>query len=197
MWLTSVFEGARPPKCDPLLHNCIKPTAGQIALLLAAFGLMSIGAGGVRPCSIAFGADQFEDPKNPKNERIVQSFFSWYYASLGISLILAVTVIVYIQTEHGWIIGFGVPVCLMILSATMFFLGSRFYVKVKSNQSLLTGLFQVLVASWRNRNIAMVPGEIQYLHDKESKYIAPTENLRYAPPFQSIKISNLCTNSTT
>ncbi|KAI3443756.1 hypothetical protein Pfo_000421 [Paulownia fortunei] len=118
---------------------------------------MSIGAGGIRPCSMAFGADQFDNPENPNNQRILQSFFNWYYASVGVSLMIALTIIVYIQNEFGWVVGFGVPVGLMLLSTVMFFLGSKLYIKVKPNKSLLTGLVQVLVASRKNRHLEFPP----------------------------------------
>lgn len=41
---------------------CVGPTAGQMTFLLGGFGLLVIGASGIRPCNLAFGADQF-DPK--------------------------------------------------------------------------------------------------------------------------------------
>ncbi|KAK4481226.1 hypothetical protein RD792_012109 [Penstemon davidsonii] len=179
LWLTSIIQESRSPSCARHSSNCVDPKPSQIALLFTAFALMSIGTGGIRPCSIAFGADQFDNPTNPKNQRILQSFFNWYYASLGISLIIAVTVVVYIQTEYGWIIGFGVPVGLMFVSAIMFFLGTKLYVKVKPNKSLLTGMVQVLVASWKNRHIGLEPDRQRFHYEKGSKLVAPTDELRF------------------
>ncbi|KAL0339040.1 UNVERIFIED_CONTAM: protein NRT1/ PTR FAMILY 1.2 [Sesamum angustifolium] len=183
MWLTAIIQKARPPPCDPRLGSCIKPKPGQYAFSFTAFALISIGTGGVRPCSIAFGADQFNDPENPNNQRVLQSFFNWYYASVGVSLMVALTIIVYIQNTFGWVIGFGVPVGLMLFSAVMFFLGSGLYVKVKPNNSLLTGLTQVLVASWRNRHLQFPPEESDgphYYHStKGSKLLVPTHKLRF------------------
>lgn len=182
MWLTAIIQKARPPPCDPRLGNCVKPNPGQIAFLLTAFALMSIGAGGIRPCSMAFGADQFDNPKNPNNQRIIQSFFNWYYASVGVSLMIALTVVVYIQNEFGWVVGFGVPVGLMLFSTVMFFLGSKLYIKLKPNKSLLTGLAQVLVASWKKRHLQL-PSENSdgcqyYYHTKDSKLVLPSQKLR-------------------
>ncbi|KAK1313226.1 putative peptide transporter [Acorus calamus] len=97
---------------------------------------MSIGAGGIRPCSLAFGVDQLyhdatdEKTDDPKRERLLQSFFNWYYASVGLSIMVAVTVVVYIQDSLGWKVGFGVPTLLMLVSAVLFLLGSSLYVKV-------------------------------------------------------------------
>ncbi|XP_073278697.1 protein NRT1/ PTR FAMILY 1.2-like [Primulina huaijiensis] len=178
LWFTAIFQDLRPPPCDPLTGNCIKRKPGQLVALFTAFALMSVGAGGVRPCSMAFGADQFDNPENPSNSRVLQSFFNWYYASVGVSLMIAVTVIVYIQNRFGWIVGFGVPVGLMLFSGIVFFLGSRFYVIVKPNKSLLTGLFQVAVASWKNRKLDD-NGGCSYYYAKGSKLVQPTDSLRY------------------
>ncbi|XP_073152389.1 protein NRT1/ PTR FAMILY 1.2-like [Henckelia pumila] len=178
LWSTAIFQDLRPPACDPRAGNCMKRKPGQLAVLFTSFALMSIGAGGVRPCSMAFGADQLNNPENPNNSRVLQSFFNWYYASVGVSLMIAVTVIVYIQNRFGWIVGFGVPVGLMLFSGIVFFLGSRFYVMVKPNKSLLTGLFQVGVASWKNRKLDDIGG-CSYYHAKGSKLVQPTDSSRY------------------
>lgn len=143
---------------------------------------MSVGAGGIRPCSIAFGADQINDPGNPKNGRVLQSYFNWYYASVGVSMLLSVTVIVYAQDSAGWAVGFGIPVGLILLGTILFFLGNPFYVKVKANKSLLSGFARVVVASYRNRQLVLPPrssdGINCYYHRKDSKVILPSESLR-------------------
>ncbi|XP_062149038.1 protein NRT1/ PTR FAMILY 1.2-like isoform X2 [Alnus glutinosa] len=79
LWLTAIIPQARPPHCNnPNVEKCKPPTSAQLALLLSSFALMSIGAGGIRPCSLAFGADQFNEADNLKKEKILQSFFNWY-----------------------------------------------------------------------------------------------------------------------
>ncbi|XVF29800.1 hypothetical protein REPUB_Repub16aG0002400 [Reevesia pubescens] len=183
LWLTAALPQARPPECkDQTLESCASPKAGQLALLFLSFALMSIGAGGIRPCSLAFGADQFYNPSNPKNERVLQSFFNWYYASVGISIMISITVIVYIQDKAGWVVGFGIPAALMFLSTVMFLLGSPLYIKVKPNKSLFTSFAQVMAAAWKNRHLALPPmdsdGVICYYH-KGSKLIEPTQKLRF------------------
>lgn len=150
-------------------------------LLYTSFTIMSIGAGGIRPCSIAFGADQFNHPENPNNKRNLQSFFNFYYATIGVSLMIAVTIIVYIQDSYGWIIGFGVPLALMLLSAVLFLVGSPYYVMMKANKSLFTGLVQVGVASFANRKMELPPKNSvgnYYYYREGSTLIAPTEKLR-------------------
>ncbi|KAH9618545.1 hypothetical protein KSS87_006545 [Heliosperma pusillum] len=117
LWMTTLIPQAKPPPCDSLANTCQSPTAGQYTLLIVAFTIMSFGAGGVRPCSQAFGADQVDQRDSPKNQRVLETFFSFYYACGCFSVVIAMTVIVYIQDHFGWKIGFGIPVILMLLSA--------------------------------------------------------------------------------
>ncbi|XP_031272263.1 protein NRT1/ PTR FAMILY 1.1-like [Pistacia vera] len=181
LWITAIVPQATPPSCNPTVEACISAKPAQLALLYSSFALMAIGAGGIRPCSLAFGADQLQNPNNPNNERLLQSFFNWYYASVGISIMISVTVIVYIQDKAGWIVGFGVPVGLMFLSAVLFLMGSSLYVKMKANKSLFTGFAQVISAAWKNRNLALPPRDSDgwYHYQKGSKFTVPTEKLRF------------------
>ena len=181
LFLTTVIPQAKPPPCNPLAHDCQSPTATQYTLLVCAFLLMSIGAGGVRPCSQAFGADQIDQRDNPDNRKVLERFFSWYYACGCLAVVLALTVIVYIQVHYGWRIGFGIPVILMFLSALSFFLASPFYVKNEVRRSLLTSLAQVAVAAFRNRKLQL-PSRVsdgQYHHKKDSDATIPSNKLRY------------------
>uniref|UniRef100_A0A2N9H1V2 Uncharacterized protein n=1 Tax=Fagus sylvatica TaxID=28930 RepID=A0A2N9H1V2_FAGSY len=141
---------------------------------------MSIGAGGIRPCSLAFGADQFNEADTLKKEKILETFFNWYYVSVGVAVMLAVTVMVYIQNKAGWAVGFGVPVVLMLVSTITFLSGSPLYIKAKAKSSLLTGFAQVIVAAWKNKHLAMPPQKSDdWYYHKGSELIAPTDKLRF------------------
>ncbi|MCD7467168.1 hypothetical protein HAX54_004444 [Datura stramonium] len=182
LWLTATLKEARPQHpCNLELGNCLKPNVAQYAFLFSSFALMSIGAGGIRPCSLAFGADQFDNPKNPNNGRILQSFFNWYYAAVGISVLISVTVIVYIQTQFGWVVGFGVPAGLMFLATIFFILGSALFIRIKANKSLFTNFAQVVAVAWKNKHLALPPLDSNgwYHHEKGSRSSFPTKKLRF------------------
>lgn len=53
--------------------RCPGPTPLQMAFLLSGLGLLVVRAGRIRPCNLAFGADQF----NPE-KRGITSVFNWY-----------------------------------------------------------------------------------------------------------------------
>lgn len=179
LWLTATIPQARPPTCSPPLP-CKSATPAQLFLLIASFGLMSIGAGGIRSSSMAFGADQLDKRDNANNKRALESFFSLYYAFTTLAVLVALTGIVYIQDHMGWKIGFGVPVILMFLSALFFFLASPIYIKKPTTTSLFTGFARAIVAAYRNRKLALPPLESGYYHhEKGSSYTVPSEKLRF------------------
>ena len=176
LWLTAMIPQLQPPPCDRFTDTCSSATAGQLAILFFSFGLISIGAGCIRPCSIAFGEDQ-DNEENPNNESVLQSFFNWYYAATGLSTIIAFTVIVYIQDNLGWKVGFAVPAILMFFSALMFLVGSSQYIIGKASSSLFTGFVQVVVAAFRNRKLNLSHSSIeQYYHSDDSEFRVPTDN---------------------
>ncbi|KAK4358213.1 hypothetical protein RND71_023823 [Anisodus tanguticus] len=181
LWLTAMVLQLTSSPCSQLQHVCNGPTAVQLAVLFSSFGFMSLGAVFVRPCSIIFGADQLEEKEKPENQRLIDSYFNWYYASIGISTIFAVTIIIYIQDNYGWQVGFGIPVILMFLSVSMFLIGSPFYIKVKAEESLFIGLVQAVVAAFRKRfaNIPLIDFDDCYHQPHESEILAPSNDFRF------------------
>ena len=180
LWFTALIPQARP-SCDQLSRICKNPAASQLLLLYSSYGLMAIGAGGIRSCSVAFGADQLDNRKDKKkNAGILESYFSWYIVLVNVSVLVALTCVVYVQEHFGWMVGFGVPSILMLLSAISFLLASPLYAKLKPNNSVLTGLAQVVVASYKNKDILLSSSDAnhEYYYIKGSMP-KPTEKLRY------------------
>lgn len=97
-------------------------------------------------------------------------------------MLISVTIIVYIQTQFGWVVGFGVPAGLMFLATIFFLLGSTIFIKLKANKSLFTNFVKVIVVSWKNKHLALPPMSSNewYHHDeKGSRTIFPSNKLRY------------------
>ncbi|CAE5967469.1 unnamed protein product [Arabidopsis arenosa] len=183
LWLTAMLPQVKPSPCVATAGNsCSSATSSQLALLYTAFALISIGSGGIRPCSLAFGADQLDNKENPKNERVLESFFGWYYASSSVAVLIAFTVIVYIQDHLGWKIGFGIPAILMLFAGILFVLASPLYVKRNVSKSLFTGLAQVVAAAYVNRNLTLPDhhdSRDRYYRLKDSELKAPSDKLRF------------------
>ncbi|KAJ6295573.1 hypothetical protein OIU78_023573 [Salix suchowensis] len=176
-----MIPGARPPPCVQFHDSCESASTSQLLLLYSSLGLMAIGAGGIRSSSLAFGADQLGKRDKLQRAGILESFFSWYYATVSVAVFLAITCILYIQDNMGWKVGFGIPVVLMILSTLSFFLASPIFVKSKAKAGWLDGFARVLAASFRKRSIKLssqVTDDV-YHHRKGSKLVVPTEKLRF------------------
>ncbi|KAL8204997.1 hypothetical protein R6Q57_010620 [Mikania cordata] len=129
----------------------------------------------MRPCAIAFGVDQFQ---HHNNQRLIYSFFNWYYATASISTLVGSTVLVYIQDQFGWQVGFVVPAMFMFCSALMFMLGSSLYVKVEVDESPYSGFIQVLILAFKNRKIRLLPDD-RYNHSNQGDRVELTDNLRF------------------
>ncbi|KAB1217421.1 Protein NRT1/ PTR FAMILY 2.11 [Morella rubra] len=151
--LTAAIKKLHPPYCGSGSYDvCKGPTAGQMAFLLTGFGLLIVGAAGVRPCNLAFGADQF-NPETESGKRGINSFFNWYFFTFTFAQLVSLTLIVYVQSNVSWAIGLGIPAILMLISCALFFLGSKMYVKVKATGSPLTSLAQVIVVAIKKRRL--------------------------------------------
>ncbi|XP_073285761.1 protein NRT1/ PTR FAMILY 2.11-like [Primulina huaijiensis] len=153
--LTAALTNLHPPECSTQPNlKCIGASPWQIAFLFTAFLLLVIGASGIRPCNLAFGADQF-NPNTDSGRRGINSFFNWYYFTFTFAMMLSLTVIVYVQSNMSWTIGLGIPAFMMFLSCFFFFVATRIYVKVLPEGSPFTSLVQTLVVAYKKRKLEL------------------------------------------
>ncbi|CAA7031880.1 unnamed protein product [Microthlaspi erraticum] len=159
---TSLIPNLRPPPCtaDQITGNCIRYNDLQLYVLLSGLFLLSVGTGGIRSCSVPFGLDQFDDSTEEGREGS-RTFFSWYYTTHTIVQLIAMTLMLYVQNNISWGLGFAIPTFLNLFALVMLFVGTRFYVFVKPEGSVIAGIFKVLVASFKKRNVPS-PLEVGY-----------------------------------
>ncbi|XP_076943827.1 protein NRT1/ PTR FAMILY 3.1-like [Bidens hawaiensis] len=151
--ISAILPNLRPPPCQDG-QVCQEANSGQLAILYISLLLTAIGSGGIRPCVVAFGADQF-DETDEKQKASTWKFFNWYYFCMGTSNLVAVTVIVYIQDYVGWGWGLGVPSIAMAISIVAFVLGYRLYRNMDPSGSPFTRLVQVCVAAYKKRKVVL------------------------------------------
>lgn len=152
--LSAVLPQLRPPPCKGD-QVCREADAGQEAILYISLLLGALGSGGIRPCVVAFGADQF-DETDPKQNTKTWTFFNWYYFVMGASILVAVTVLVYIQDNVGWGWGLGIPTIAMLISVITFIIGYPLYRNLDPVGSPFTRLVQVIVAAYKKRKLPSV-----------------------------------------
>ncbi|KAJ1258867.1 hypothetical protein BS78_10G108400 [Paspalum vaginatum] len=143
----------RPPPCKPGgAAACQEAAPWQLGVLYASLLLNALGAGGYRPCIVAFGADQFDESRAAERARS-WGFFNWYYFCNGASMLLAVTAVVYVQDNVGWGWGLGVPAACMGLSVGAFVAGYPMYRRLEPAGSPFTRLAQVVFAAAKKRRL--------------------------------------------
>ncbi|KAL0929026.1 hypothetical protein M5K25_000965 [Dendrobium thyrsiflorum] len=166
--ISAILPVFRPPQCPLRSPSCHQASAWQQAFFYFSLLLTAIGSGGLRPCVVAFGAEQFElDRPQPNGPKTGSSFFNLFFFSMGLSVLLALTVVVYIQDNVGWGLGFGIPTMAMFISVIVFVVGYPLYIRRKPGGSPMARLAQVVVAAVRKRKLAM-PADAELLYqDKE------------------------------
>ncbi|KAJ6922415.1 hypothetical protein NC652_016157 [Populus alba x Populus x berolinensis] len=134
----------------PGVSNCQKPQEWQLGVLYSGLGLLAVGAGGVRPCNIAFGADQF-DTRTEKGRAQLESFFNWWYFSFTVALVIALTAVVYVQTNVSWVIGYAIPAACLLSSI--------------SQGTVFVDIAKVIVAACKKRAVSLESSSGHPLYD--------------------------------
>ncbi|KAJ4780888.1 Protein NRT1/ PTR FAMILY 8.5 [Rhynchospora pubera] len=147
--------------------------------------LVALGAGGIKPCVITFGADQFDD-NDPIERSERASFFNWASFMINIGALLSGIILVYIQDNYGWGLGFGIPTLFMGLDIVSFFIGTGIYRFQRPGGSPVIRICQVIVASCRKWTVQLpldasllyeLPGNSSFI--KGSRKLDHTSELRY------------------
>jgi len=148
--LSASVPGLKPAECIGSL--CPPATMVQSTVLFSGLYLIALGTGGIKPCVSSFGADQFD--KTDPSERVRKaSFFNWFYFTINIGAFVSSTVLVWIQENYGWELGFLIPTVFMGLATMSFFFGTPLYRFQKPRGSPITSVCQVLVAAYRKSNL--------------------------------------------
>uniref|UniRef100_A0A0D9WGH0 Major facilitator superfamily (MFS) profile domain-containing protein n=1 Tax=Leersia perrieri TaxID=77586 RepID=A0A0D9WGH0_9ORYZ len=161
--LSAALPSLRPPPCAKHAADCQRASSSQIAVLYVSLLFTSIGAGGTRPCIMAFGADQLE--LDAHGRRPKWSFFNLYFFGVELAKLTAVTAVVYIQENVGWGWGLGVPTIAMFAAVIAFVSGYSMYVRMPPGGSPLVRLAQVAAAAFKKRK-AVMPEPSRLYEDK-------------------------------
>ncbi|RLM65919.1 protein NRT1/ PTR FAMILY 4.6-like isoform X2 [Panicum miliaceum] len=145
-----------PPACniEAEASNCKEVHGWNATLLYAALYISALGDGCMRACMPSLGADQF-DHEDPSESHQQSSFFNWYTFGISFGGFIGLILIVWLQNDKGWDIGFGVCSILILLGLLVFALGLPFYRNQIPEGSPLTRILQVLVVAFRNRSVEL------------------------------------------
>ncbi|KAK6257963.1 hypothetical protein QUC31_001422 [Theobroma cacao] len=130
------------------------PSQLQVTVFFFSLYLIAIGLGGQKPCIEAFGADQF-DGEDPEERNAKSSFFNWWFFGACAGVLVSLLILVYIQDNLSWGLGFGIPCICMILSLLLFLLGIPTYrYKIKRDEkkpfARIGRAFVAAIRNWRS-----------------------------------------------
>nr|KYP61281.1 Peptide transporter PTR2 [Cajanus cajan] len=161
--LAASVPALKPAECSG--SSCPSATPVQYFVLYFGLYVIAFGTGGVKACVPSFGADQFDDTDSKERTKKA-SYFNWYYFSIYLGAIVACSLIVWIQDNAGWGLGF-----FMGLSVISFFIGTPLYRFQKPRGSPFTRMVQVLIASIRKWNLVL-PEDSSLLYETPDRRAA-------------------------
>jgi len=94
--------------------------------LMVGLTLISIGAGGIKPCVSAHVGDQF----GKTNSYLFEKVFSWFYLSINLGAFVSTMLTPILLANYGSQIAFGVPGILMLVATIMFWMGRNVFIHV-------------------------------------------------------------------
>lgn len=119
---------------------------GKMILLCVGLGLIAFGSGGIKPCVSAFMGDQFR----PDQAHMLQKAYGAFYWSINLGSFFSFLVIPFIKNHSGYSLAFAVPGILMGIATFVFWLGTKYYVRVApSRETKSAGFFNVFFEARR------------------------------------------------
>ena len=122
--------------------------------------LISLGAGGIKPCVSAHVGDQF----GKKNAHLLSKVFGWFYFSINLGATASMILTPLLLAKFGPGVAFGIPGLLMALATLFFWMGRYTFVHIppqpkkifsalkdktiKSNLLKLTGMYGFVAFFW-------------------------------------------------
>jgi len=88
--------------------------------------LISLGAGGIKPCVSANVGDQF----GATNQHLLPKIFNWFYFSINLGSAFSTLLIPWLLDKVGPRIAFGVPGIAMLMATVVFWSGRRKFVHI-------------------------------------------------------------------
>lgn len=140
----------------------------QDALISLGLFLTALGLGGIWPCVPTFGADQFDDSDAAEKQQ-KQLYYNWYYFAVNGGFFFASTVLVWVQDNYGWGLGFGIPTVFSAIGVAGFLACMKLYRYQKPGGSALTRMCQVVVAATRKASVDVPTDSSLILYEMPGK----------------------------
>eukprot|EP00903_Cladosiphon_okamuranus_P003830 g3828.t1 len=120
IWLSLVY-------CAGHAALAMMGTVGRAeSWMIAGLVLISLGAGGIKPCVSAHVGDQF----GARNAGLLPRVFNWFYFSINLGAFVSMLLTPWLLRWYGPHWAFGVPGVLMALATLVFWMGRKRFAHV-------------------------------------------------------------------
>ncbi|KAG6593824.1 Protein NRT1/ PTR FAMILY 5.2, partial [Cucurbita argyrosperma subsp. sororia] len=168
----------KPPLCpQPMVGHCDKPSALQLGFYFGALYILAVGTGGTKPNISTIGADQFDD-FHPKEKHQKISFFNWWMFGIFFGGFFANIILVYIQENIGWTLGYALPTAGLAISIAIFIAGTPFYRHKVPAGSPFTRMVKVFIAAIKKRKLPLPKEAKELFLNKASIQTGSTDSWR-------------------
>lgn len=186
------LQSLKPPKCnmtDAQGSHCEEASGYRALIFYVSLCLVALGSGCLKPNIISHGADQFRREDSRQSRRLSTYFNAAYFAFCTGELV-ALTVLVWVQTDSGMDVGFGVSAAAMVVGLVSLISGILFYKNTPPHGSIFTPIAQVFVAAITKRK-QICPSNTDMLHgnkinesNDQIASAAESSNLRHTEKFR-------------
>ncbi|KAH1105648.1 hypothetical protein J1N35_009416 [Gossypium stocksii] len=154
----------RPPHCDMVSNgdHCEEAKGYKAIILFIALYLVALGSGCLKPNIISLGADQFTR-ENTKQSKKLSTYFNIAYFAFCMGELIALTLLVWVQTHSGMDVGFGISAAVMGIGMISLASGTVLYRNKPPRGSIFTPIAQVLVAAITKRK-QICPSNVEMLN---------------------------------
>ncbi|OWM84154.1 hypothetical protein CDL15_Pgr028146 [Punica granatum] len=139
--------------------------------------MAALGSAGTRFTSLTIGANQFDKPEDRSR------FFNWCFVAQYVASVIGATVMVYIQDNVSWGLGFGLCAGANAIGLLIFLLGKRLYRPEDGPRGSPYGdLARVVVAAVKKRNIRLTLNNEDYYyghHGQVTETAGPTSKKKF------------------
>ncbi|CAK9146400.1 unnamed protein product [Ilex paraguariensis] len=159
----------KPPPCNMVTNGdqCLEAKGLKALIFFVALYLVALGSGCVKPNMIAHGADQFNRDDTKQSKRL-STYFNAAYFAFSMGELVALTVLVWVQTHSGMDVGFGVSAAVMAMGLISLVCGIFLYRNKRPQGSILTPIAQVFVAAIAKRK-QVCPSNPEMIHGHQNK----------------------------
>nr|BAJ99733.1 predicted protein [Hordeum vulgare subsp. vulgare] len=162
----------------PVLMPSFSSSEIQRTTVYLGLYLVALGTGGIKPCTSALGADQF-DSADPVERLTKGSFFNWYYFLINMGCLLSTTVLVWVQDNVGWGVGYAIPTVLMGFGLVVFVSGRNVYRYKRLRGSPLKRVSQVVIAAARNYRLKLPDDSSALLYEESGANFSTKHTSRF------------------